>query len=212
MNRTRIKICGVCSATDAAEAVRAGADAIGVIFAESPRRLTPSDAAGVLADVPPLVSRVGVFVNASAEQIAEAIATARLSAIQLAGDETPEFCASMPVPVVKVLRVGQGFSWDDAEPYQGTIAAALLDTGVAGSRGGSGVAFDWPSVPAPPRWLPVIVAGGLNPGNVAAAVTVLRPFAVDVSSGVEAAPRVKDPVKVSAFVAAVRAADERIRR
>lgn len=207
--RTRIKICGLTRAEDAAAAVSAGADALGVVLAPSKRRVTLDEAAEVFADVPPLVARVGVFVDAHADEVWEAVARLGLAAVQFHGDEAPETCATAPVPVIKALRVGPDFSAERADAYRGAVSALLLDTFVPGEQGGTGVAFDWYDVAGRlPRWAPVLLAGGLGPANVGAAIRALRPYAVDVSSGVESAPGVKDHRSIDAFVAAVRAADE----
>ena len=205
--RTRVKVCGITTAEDARTAISAGADALGVILAPSKREVTIEEAEGILRAVPPLVGRVGVFVDAPEGFVREAIARLSLTAVQLHGGESPTFCGSMPVPVIKAMRVGEGFDPAAIEPYQGSIAAVLLDTLVAGVDGGSGRVFDWNSVEGMPQWAPVIVAGGLTPVNVTRAIRALRPFAVDVSSGVEERVRHKDRMKLMAFVAAVRAAD-----
>lgn len=207
--RTRIKVCGVTSAFDAASAVSAGADVIGVILSDSPRQLTLDQAEAVLAAVPPFVARVGVFVDADPAFVAEAATRLRLSAVQLHGDESPEACGASPVPVVKAVRVGESFSVVDAcEPYRGCVAGLLLDTYVPGKVGGTGKTFAWERLGKLPDFAPVVVAGGLTPVNVGACIRALRPFAVDVSSGVEEHVRAKDPYKLRAFVEAVRAADE----
>lgn len=206
--RTRVKVCGITTADDARAAVSAGADALGVILAPSKREVTIAEAADIMSSVPPLVSRIAVFVDAPEGFVREAIARLSLTAVQLHGSESPTFCASMPVPVIKAMRVGDGFDPVAIEPYRGSIAAVLLDTLVAGVDGGSGKVFDWGQVQGMPTWASVIVAGGLTPINVGRAVRALRPFAVDVSSGVEERLRHKDRMKLMAFVAAVRAADE----
>ncbi len=207
--RTRIKICGITSAQDARAAVAAGADAIGVILAESPRQVSLEEAEQIFDTVPPGVSRIGVFVDAPAAHVFHAIASLRLSAVQFSGDETPDDCVKMPVPVLKALHVRPGFAWDDAEPYRSAASAVLLDNAVGDKRGGTGRTFPWSAVAPTPDGLTVYLAGGLNPVNVGTAISELRPFAVDVSSGVEETLRHKDPAKMHAFVAAVRAADER---
>jgi phosphoribosylanthranilate isomerase len=206
--RTRVKICGVCSADDAAFAVAAGADAVGVVLAESARRLTIEEAEVVLASVPPLVARVGVFVDADPGVVARTAARLRLSFVQLCGAESPAYCAAMPVPAVKVFHVGEDFDASSVDAYVGSVAAAMLDTQVVGMAGGTGRTFDWEAPKELPDSLPVVVSGGLNAGNVGEAIRILRPFGVDVSSGVEARPRHKDPDAVERFLAAVRAADE----
>jgi len=207
VRRTRIKICGITRAEDAAHAVACGADAIGFVFAPSPRQVTPERAAEAAAAVPPPVARVGVFVDAPLEVVEAAVETAGLTAVQLCGSESPGFCSAVSVPCIKVLSVGTDFGLENAEPFRGHAAALLLDTYVPGKAGGTSLAFDWVGVSDLPEWAPFFVAGGLTPDNVAGAIGALRPFAVDVSSGVEAAPGIKDPEKVTAFCAAVRAAD-----
>ena len=208
MHRTRIKICGITRAEDAAAAVDAGADAIGVIFAPSARQVTVEQAAAVLAAVPPPVARIGVFVDAPAEEILEAIEVCGLTAVQLSGNESPEQCDSLPCPTIKVLHVGTDFGLKRAEPFRDHAAALLLDTLVTGKAGGTSQTFDWHKTGAIPGWAPFFVAGGLNPDNVGACVAALRPYAVDVSSGVESSSGIKDDDKIRAFCAAVRDADQ----
>ena len=188
-------------------AVAAGADAIGVIFAPSPRQVTVEQAAAALTDVPPLVARVGVFVDATPEEVDAAIDACGLTAVQFSGSETPAVCGAVGRPVIKALRVGTDFGSQALEPYRGYAAALLLDTYVTGKAGGTSETFDWDSAGELPGWASIFVAGGLDPSNVGACITALRPFAVDVSSGVEVRPGVKDHDKVFAFCAAVRAAD-----
>lgn len=208
MHRTRIKICGITRAEDAAAAVAAGADAIGVIFAPSPRQVSIAQAAAALADVPPPVARIGVFVDAPDEQIIEAVEACGLTAVQLSGSESPEACDAVPCPVVKVLHVGTDFGVEMAEPFRGHAAALLLDTLVSGKAGGTSQTFDWQAAGDVPGWAPSFVAGGLNPENIGACIAALRPYAVDVSSGVEASAGIKDHRKIFAFCAAVRDADQ----
>jgi phosphoribosylanthranilate isomerase len=207
MTRTRIKICGITNAADAAAAVAAGADAIGVIFAPSPRQVTVAQAAAALAAVPPPVARVGVFVNASAWEVATAVLACGLTAVQFSGSEAPADCKDAPVPVIKMVPIGTDFGLEAAEPYRGCVAALLLDTYASGKAGGTSQTFDWRSLGAIPGWAPSFVAGGLTPDNVGECIDVLRPYAVDVSSGVEAAPGVKNHAKLTALCAAVQAAD-----
>jgi phosphoribosylanthranilate isomerase len=210
MHRTRIKICGITNAADAALAVAAGADAVGVIFAPSPRQVTVAQAAAALAGVPPLVARVGVFVDPTAEEVSAAVEVCDLTAVQLSGHESPGLCDSLEVPVLKAIHIGTDFDSQAAEPYRGHAAALLLDTLVPGKAGGTSQAFDWLTLGVLPGWAPLFIAGGLNPGNVAACIAALRPFAVDVSSGVEASPGIKDAEKIIAFCAAVRDADQEV--
>ena len=209
MRRTRIKICGLTRPEDAAHAVSSGADALGVVLAPSKRQVTLDQAAEAFADVPPLVARIGVFVDASADEVWEAVARLGLTAVQFHGDEAPETCAAAPVPVIKAVRVGPGFDRLSVDVYCGSVSALLFDTLVpGGAHGGTGLAFDWHDVAGRlPDWAPAIVAGGLAPQNVAEAVRVFAPLAVDVSSGVESSPGIKDHALIDAFCAAVRAAD-----
>jgi phosphoribosylanthranilate isomerase len=208
VHRTRIKICGITNAADAALAVAAGADALGVVFAQSPRQVTVAQAAAALAAVPPPVGRVGVFVDPTAEEVGEAVAACGLTAVQLSGHEPPELCDAIGVPVLKAIHVGTDFDSEGMEPYREHTAALLLDTYIAGKVGGTSQTFDWQRVGVLPGWVPSFVAGGLHPENVAACIGALHPYGVDVSSGVEASPGVKDPDKIAAFCAAVREADE----
>jgi phosphoribosylanthranilate isomerase len=208
MQHTRIKICGLTRAEDAAVAVAAGADALGVVLAPSRRQVTLKEAAAVFADVPPFVARIGVFVDARADDVWEAVARLGLTAVQYHGGEAPETCEVAPVPVIKALRVGPGFDASAADAYRDVVSALLLDTLVPGEQGGTGVAFDWEdTVGRIPEWAPVILAGGLAPDNVRDGIRALKPYAVDVSSGVESSPGIKDHALIRAFCAAVRAAD-----
>ena len=210
MTRTRIKVCGITSAEDAAAAVAAGADAIGVIFAPSPRQVTVEQAAAALAVVPPGVTRVGVFVDAKSEDVKDAVRACGLHALQFSGHESPEACSAAPLPVIKAVPIGTDFGIEGAEPFRGHVAALLLDTYVPGKAGGTSQTFNWRSLGVVSGWAPSFVAGGLTPDNVGACIDALRPFGVDVSSGVERSPGVKDHQKVSAFCAAVRAADQEV--
>lgn len=207
MARTRIKMCGMTRAQDAAAAVVAGADSIGLIFAPSPRQVDIEAAQGIASAVPPPVARVGVFVDAGVDEIAQTVAAVGLTAVQLHGAETPEFCSAMPVPVIKVIRVGTDFSWEMAEPFRGHAAALLLDTYSADKAGGTATTFAWQDIGEAPGWAPMFLAGGLTPDNVAAAVRTLRPYAVDVSSGIESEPGIKSVDAMRRFAEAVADAD-----
>jgi phosphoribosylanthranilate isomerase len=212
MRRTRIKVCGLCSSQDARLAVAAGVDALGVIFVLSRREVAIPEAGEILEGVPPYVARVGVFMDQDATFIEEAIARCGLTDVQFHGSESPEFCSSISVPVTKTIKVGTDFSWNDAEPYRGHVAALLLDKLSSKGSGGTGETFAWQSITTPPDWAPFVVAGGLTPVNVSTPIRLLRPYAVDVSSGVEERLRHKDRMRLLAFVAAVRAADEEATR
>jgi phosphoribosylanthranilate isomerase len=209
MKRTRIKICGITREEDLAAAVAAGADALGFVFyPPSPRHLTPQRAAQLLARVPAFVTRVGLFVNEPAGAVRAVLAKASLDLLQFHGDEDATYCASFDKPWIKAARVKAGF---DLLEYASAFADApgvcglLLDAHVEG-YGGGGQTFDWSLIPQSLP-LPVILSGGLHPGNVAGAVRAVRPWAVDVSSGVEAARGIKDAQKITEFIAGVRDAD-----
>lgn len=211
-HRTRVKICGLACACDARAAVEAGADALGVLLAPGHRRsVTLAQAAEVFAGVPPFVARVGVFVDPTMSQVEEAVARLRLNAVQLHGAEDEHFCARVPVPVIKAVRVGGGVDRATVERYAGCASAVLLDTLVAGAAGGSGVTFRWDLARGLRLDVPLVLAGGLHADNVGEAIRALRPFAVDVSSGVEESCGVKSARRIEEFMAAVRAADEETR-
>jgi len=199
---TRVKICGLTSLDDALLAVEAGADALGLVFADSPRQVSLAAAEQIVAGLPPLVSKVGVFVNSAWEEVATIAARVPLDAVQLHGDESPEDCRRLPYKVIKRFNILETDASEDLrirmQRYR--VAAYLLDPGT-----GSGRTFDWRIARGLPG--PLIVSGGLNPENVGEAIRLLRPFAVDVSSGVEVEPGRKDPEKVKAFIEAVREAD-----
>ncbi|HEY5467482.1 MAG TPA: phosphoribosylanthranilate isomerase [Coriobacteriia bacterium] len=206
--RTRVKVCGLTRGTDARAAVLAGADALGVVLVPGARRgVTLTEAEAVFAEVPPFVARVGVFVDAPITDVLAAVGRLGLDAVQFSGQESPEACEQVPVPVVKAFHVGPGLGGVDLVPYEGVIAGALFDTAVPGEAGGTGRTFAWSALAGLVPGLPVILAGGLTPENVRAAILLTHPYAVDVSSGVESALREKDPARIDAFVAEVRAAD-----
>jgi phosphoribosylanthranilate isomerase len=204
--RTRVKVCGITRAADARAAAEAGADAIGLVFyPPSPRYLSNERAVEIRDALPPFVQSVALFVNPDAPQVAQVIGRVKPALLQFHGDETPRFCAQFGVPYVKACRVRQGIdALEYLRPFS-TAAAWLFDSHVA-EYGGVGESFDWALVPAQPE-RPVILSGGLSPANVAAAVRRVRPWGVDVSSGVESAKGLKDAAKIAAFIAEVRNAD-----
>ncbi len=200
----RIKICGVTRAEDALAAVKLGADALGFNFwPGSKRYVAPEAARDIVARLPPFVTSVGVFVNQGEEELRAIAAASGIQVFQLHGDETPELCARLPLPVVKAIPVDQVRTLSKLLSYE--VSAFLLDTPSRG-YGGTGVPFDWSLAEGVSEVAPVILAGGLTPENVAAAVRAVRPYAVDVASGVESSPGVKDFGKMARFVAAVREA------
>ncbi|NMX62878.1 phosphoribosylanthranilate isomerase [Pseudomonas sp. WS 5079] len=204
MSGVRSKICGITRMEDALSAVEAGADAIGFVFyAKSPRAVSVQQARAIIAGLPPFVTTVGLFVNASACELNETLDAVPLDLLQFHGDETPEECAGYHRPYIKALRVKAG---DDIAASCAAYAGAsgiLLDAYVEGIPGGTGEAFDWALIPQGLS-KPIILAGGLNAGNVAQAIAQVRPYAVDVSGGVEQAKGIKDPGKIHAFMQAVR--------
>jgi phosphoribosylanthranilate isomerase len=209
MSRTRIKICGITREDDLDAVVAAGADALGFVFyAPSPRYVAAERAAELVARVPAFVKTVGLFVNAAPEAVATVLDQVPLDLLQFHGDEAPGYCAAFRRPWIKAARVKPGLDLlDYARAFSGAagISGLLLDAHVEG-YGGGGQTFDWSLIPQGLP-LPVILSGGLHPGNVAEAVRRVRPWAVDVSSGVEAARGVKDMRKITEFIAGVRDAD-----
>ena len=213
MNKPRVKICGITRPDDGRHAARAGADAIGLVFyPPSPRYVSPRQAADIVAALPPFVTTVGLFVDAPPEQIDALLEQVPLDMLQFHGDESPHYCAAFRRPWIKALRMRDGVDLQaEADRYRAAGARGLLvDSYVPGVPGGTGERFDWDRLPANPS-LPLVLAGGLDPANVAEAVRRVRPWAVDVSGGVEVIGvdgrrqgGIKDPAAVSAFVRAAR--------
>ncbi|MEQ8258747.1 MAG: phosphoribosylanthranilate isomerase [Alcanivorax sp.] len=213
MNIPRVKICGITRPDDGRHAARAGADAIGLVFyPPSPRYVSPRQAADIVAALPPFVTTVGLFVDAPPEQIDALLEQVPLDMLQFHGDESPHYCAAFRRPWIKALRMRDGVDLQaEADRYRAAGARGLLvDSYVPGVPGGTGERFDWDRLPANPS-LPLVLAGGLDPANVAEAVRRVRPWAVDVSGGVEVIGvdgrrqgGIKDPAAVSAFVRAAR--------
>ncbi|MDW8323147.1 MAG: phosphoribosylanthranilate isomerase [Burkholderiales bacterium] len=204
---TRVKICGLTRLEDALAAAQAGADAIGFVFAPgSPRRIRPEQAAAIAAALPPFVTTVALFVDAAPEEVQAVVAVLRPDLLQFHGAEPPEYCAGFGLPYLKAVRVRAGV---DLLQYAAAYAGArglLLDAYDPQRAGGTGLRFDWSLIP-PGLGRPVVLAGGLDPDNVAEAVRRVRPWAVDVSSGVETAPGVKDAQRIRRFIQEVRHAD-----
>jgi phosphoribosylanthranilate isomerase len=196
----RIKICGITNPTDAELAASLGAHALGFIFyPKSPRSVQPDAAREIIRNLPPLVMTVGVFVDEEAGVVREIAATAGLDWVQLHGQEAPEYCRSLERRVIKGFRIKDAASLGVLPAYRGSVQALLLDTYKAGTAGGTGETFDWGLARRAKELGPIILAGGLTPGNVAQALKEVQPAAVDVASGVEAAPGKKDPEKLKAF-------------
>jgi phosphoribosylanthranilate isomerase len=203
----RIKICGITNVEDALVAVDAGADALGFMFHEpSPRNISIAAAAEIIRQLPPFVTKVGVFVNAAEKVIRLVMTECRLDALQFHGEETPQFCRNFAAPVIKAFRVQNVDSLNSLPRYE--TAAWLLDSYVPDRHGGTGASFNWDlAVIAKKFGRSIILAGGLTPENVAMAVQQVGPYGVDVSSGVELAPRKKDANKVRAFILAAKGAE-----
>jgi phosphoribosylanthranilate isomerase len=204
--RLFVKICGITTAEDGRAAVAAGADALGFVFwPKSPRYVTPEAAAAITAELPPFVVRVGVFVDAPGEELERTADVAGLDLLQLHGQESPDAFAALPRRALKALRVGDGFRAAEALAYARSAAGVLLDTHRPDAPGGTGRVFDWKAVQGLRERVPfLILAGGLNPDNVAGAIEAVDPHGVDVSSGVESEPGRKDEEKLRAFVEAAR--------
>ncbi len=204
---TIVKICGITSPADGLAAAAAGADAVGLNFYEgSPRHIPLAAAAEIARQLPPFITRVGVFVDAPEEAVLRAIGQCGLNVVQFHGAETPDFCASFPVMTIKAFRIRDAASLKALPEYQ--TDAWLLDAFVAGQAGGTGATFNWVQASeAQKLGRPIFLAGGLTPENVAEAVRRVQPYAVDVASGVESAPGRKDHGKMRAFVEAAKAAE-----
>lgn len=199
----KAKVCGTTRLEDALFAVECGADAIGFIFyKKSPRSVTAKTAKDICAKLPPFVNRVGVFVDETAEKINHIADRCGLDTVQLHGDESPTFCKKIKPRVIKAVRVKNAASLKEMSRYE--VDGFLLDTYKEDQWGGTGKVFDWELATCAKKYGSVIIAGGLNPRNVKAAIQKVQPYGVDVSSGVEQSPGKKDLKKVKAFLKAVR--------
>ncbi len=201
---TRIKICGITRIEDALTATRLGADAIGFIFwPKSARFISPAKAREIVDELPPFVSAVGVYVDPEEGWVEESSNIARLSLLQFHGDESPEFCDQFSLPYIKALRVREGMDLLQYEDRYSSARGLLLDTYTEGMPGGTGDTFNWDLIPQG-LTVPLILSGGLHPGNVTMAIKRVQPWAVDVSSGVESAKGIKDAEKIADFMRGVR--------
>ncbi|MGY6214742.1 phosphoribosylanthranilate isomerase [Methylolobus aquaticus] len=209
--RTRVKICGLTQPGDAEQAVALGADAIGLVFyPPSPRAVDIDRAQAVLAAVGPFVTVVGLFVNATWHEVNGVLSNVRIDLLQFHGDESPEYCASFRKPYVRALQMAPDIDLVAEFARFPDAQALLLDAYHGDIRGGTGQAFDWQRAVAPPGRR-LILAGGLNPDNVGQALEVARPYAVDVSSGVESAKGIKDAARIARFLTEVYDFDQRQR-
>ena len=201
--RIKVKVCGTTSLKDALFAVESGADALGFVFyKKSPRCISQKEVKDIVAQLPPFVETVGVFVNEASDKVNRIAEQCRLTAVQLHGDESPAFCRRIKRRVIKVFRVLDADSFKGISNYD--VSGFLLDSYNDESRGGTGKAFDWNLALRAKKQGPIILAGGLNPYNVYTAIHRVKPYGVDVCSGVEKSPGVKDFIKIDEFIKSVR--------
>lgn len=209
--RTRIKICGITRVEDGLAAARLGADVIGLVFAPSPRRVGLERAVEIARVLPPFVGTVALFVNPDASEVEAVVRALRPSLLQFHGEESPAFCRAFETPYLKAVRVRPETDLLQCTADFSDAAGLLLDAYAPDAHGGTGHRFDWSLIPAELS-LPVVLAGGLEAANVAEAVRQVRPWAVDVSSGVESAKGIKDAAKIAAFISEVRNVDLQLSR
>lgn len=196
---TKVKICGITTVEDAHMAIEAGADALGFVFYDkSPRNILPERAAEIIGSLPPFIHVVGLFVHAQLDFVNATADRCRLDIVQLHGDESREFCSRVNRRAIKAFRVKDITSLDRMEEYR--VAGYLLDAYSPKAFGGTGITFNWDTAVVAKKFGPIILAGGLTPDNVTEAIGHVSPYGVDVSSGVESAPGVKDPAKVRDFI------------
>lgn len=189
----RVKICGVTNYQDASAAVEVGADAIGFIFAPSPRQITPEKACDIICTIPPFVQTVGVFVDEDPATIRQIIHFCGLDLVQLHGDQSPAICHELMPHTIKVFRLKDESGLQSIKPYYGKVRALLFDTYSETRRGGTGETFDWGlAIKAKEFEIPTILSGGLNPDNISEAISLVKPYAVDVNSGIEDRPGKKN--------------------
>jgi phosphoribosylanthranilate isomerase len=206
--RTRIKFCGMTRAEDVRLACDLGVDAVGLIFAaRSPRRLDPSQARALRSQLPPFVAVVALFMDNAIAEIQTIVQIVKPTLLQFHGEETPQDCAGFGLPYLKAVPMGAAADTFDYAARYTQAAGFVLDSHAAGEAGGSGRRFDWGTIPRD-FTRPLLLAGGLTPDNVYDAVRTVRPYAVDVSSGIESAPGIKDAQRMRRFVAQVRRADD----
>jgi phosphoribosylanthranilate isomerase len=202
MDKVKVKICGITNLEDASIAVEFGANALGFIFAPSPRQLTPQKARAIIRAIPPFVKTVGVFVNEAPATIREVMQHCGLDLVQLHGDESPGLCEELMPCTIKALRIKDESSLQTSQPYHGKVRALLLDTYSKEKAGGTGKTFDWKlAIKIKEQGTPIIISGGLAPSNIVAAIHTVRPYAVDVNSGVEKCPGKKSHILIKALMA-----------
>jgi len=202
----RIKICGITNEEDALAAARFGADALGFIFAPSPRRIAPEKAREIIKVLPPLVQTVGVFVDEDFGEVSSVAEMCGLDILQFHGSEPADYCESFDHRVIKAVRLRNRQDLKSLAKYDGVVHALLLDTYVEDKLGGTGMTFNWEWAAEAGKYGRIILAGGLNQANVAAAISIVKPYGVDASSSLERSPGVKDHGKIMRFIAEVRQA------
>lgn len=204
----RVKICGITNNHDADKAIELGADALGFVFSSSPRQVTPEKARHIIHAMPPFVKTVGVFVNEEAAAITDIIRFCGLDLIQLHGDEPPDVCEEFLPHTIKAFRLRDKSSLSPIKAYRGKVRAALFDTYSKERMGGTGKTFDWDlAVKGKKLKIPVILSGGLNPSNIETAIKTVRPYAVDVNSGVEERPGKKSHILMKGLMETIRRMD-----
>jgi phosphoribosylanthranilate isomerase len=196
----RIKICGITNKEDALAAAHLGADALGFVFAPSPRRILAESAREIIKALPPFVKTVGVFADEDPERVSSIAAMCGLDILQLHGSESVDYCSSFDRRVIKAVRLQSRDELKNLSKYVNVVDALLLDTYLPDKLGGTGISFDWKLAVGARRYGRIILAGGLNPENVAAAISMVKPYAVDASSGLEKSPGVKDHEKMTQFM------------
>jgi phosphoribosylanthranilate isomerase len=202
MDKVKVKICGITNLEDASIAVALGADALGFIFAPSPRQITPKKSRAIIRAIPSFVKTVGVFVNEAPATIREVMRQCGLDLIQLHGDESPALCEELMPCTIKALRIKDESSLQTVRAYQGKVRALLLDTYSKDKAGGTGRTFDWNlAIKIKKMGIPIILSGGIGPSNIDLAIHTVKPYAVDVNSGVETCPGKKSQILVKALMA-----------
>ena len=208
MNNVEVKICGITNYEDASIAGELGAGALGFIFADSPRQITPQKARDIIRAIPPFVKTVGVFVNEETAAIKDIIRFCGLDLIQLHGDESPDVCEEFLPYTIKAFRLRDKSSLSQIKAYRGKVRAVLFDTYSKEKMGGTGKTFDWDlAVKGSKLKIPVILSGGLNPSNIETAISTVRPYAVDVNSGVEERPGKKSHILMKRLMETIRRMD-----
>lgn len=201
----RVKICGITNPQDTSMAVEMGVDALGFIFAPSPRQITPEKARDIISAIPPFVNTVGVFVNENTSTIRQIIRFCGLDLVQLHGDESPEVCNELMPYTIKAFRLKDKSSLQSIKPYYGKARALLFDTYSEIKRGATGKIFDWDlAIRGKALGMPIILSGGLKPSNIQKAISTVKPYAVDVNSGIEERPGKKNPFLMKELMETIR--------